>query len=524
MKNLFSSQRKQCNIKFTPLAILLLLFYFNPIHAQNFESSYTPGGTGGCSDAHDEIVYPNESFDRACCTGAPNGIVRVTADLPAPQDYKITNVSFDGLPAGLEVSAQVKAGVGTSTATVFQSAGETSTFQNIFQRNGSCAPCHILSVYFKFGPNAAPPNTNATATFDVNYCNGSNCNEYAFSFTVPVNLLEEPFLELDNGKFCVDESIDITIDRNNIGPQFLCTQPFTALNPPGRLMWTVSNKLIINDNNSFLFLTNSETISVGVKPQFQNQTVTGEVCVTHTPALISSADAWYIPLERKCKRIRFEDCSDFVAPTVPPVRLTNLCSESNEPTCYTFAQPCIENITVQDNDPLLVSSVLSDGRTVCLRSNHPCIARVTRQVQVRFEDACGNITNRTWTVKINQGLLCCQDEENPRIHSGDNEDDLSNRSAVPENGVDHSYETNQISAFPNPFQNELTVDLSNISGEFTGIKLMDVTGSTKISEDVKLDANQHIFNLRNLKAGIYIIVLQRKNLRPVKLKVVKTTL
>ena len=79
------------------------------------------------------------------------------------------------------------------------------------------------------------------------------------------------------------------------------------------------------------------------------------------------------------------------------------------------------------------------------------------------------------------------------------------------------------SAFPNPLQNELTVDFSDIRGTVTNIALMDASGSKKILEKVNTDMNQHLFNLQNYPSGVYIIMVYRKNLPPVHLKVVKTS-
>lgn len=489
------------------------------VNAQNFEwnTTYIPGDpSGGCINSFDEIVYPLESFIQSnCCSPGQNGTVFVSGNLPLPQTYQISSVTFNGVPSSVEVSTRVRAGVGSSVVDVFRTEGESPILQNTFQRDGDCSPsCFALRIYFKFGPIAAPQNTNASATFNVNYCNGSNCEELAFPVTVPVNLLEKPFLEHEEGPFCVDDWAEIAIKRNNHGPQNVCAIPFVNFTPEEKLVWTTNNpNILVGRSLTGTFTTNREVIRIGLVDPIPT---TGIICVTHTPWLQNNIKEWYLPNEKICKKVRFDDC-EYIAPSNPPISLRNVCSYDNEPSRYTFATPCIDNIRITDSDPDLDVSVGSDGKTICLESSHDC-GPSTSQVTATFEDKCGNISSAIWNIKINHGLSCC-DEDDPMRTSPGNETSDPTEAYILEKETSKS---DKLFAFPNPFNHELTVDLSEIRGKITTIQLIDAKGSTKFLETIDANVSRHRFNLQNYQTGVYVVMVYRENLSPVFIKVVKT--
>ena len=165
------------------------------------------------------------------------------------------------------------------------------------------------------------------------------------------------------------------------------------------------------------------------------------------------------------------------------------------------------------NDPMLNSYVESDGRTICVESLN-CESRTSR-LTVEFEDQCGEIQTVQWNIRIDRGLgctICNEEDPDGPIRSPEQINDL----------VEESAKSDQLFAYPNPFLDEFTVDLSHIRGNITSIQLMDGSGSIKIQEKVKSETTRHIFNMQNFQSGVYIVVVSRKDLPPKYLKVLKT--
>lgn len=70
-----------------------------------------------------------------------------------------------------------------------------------------------------------------------------------------------------------------------------------------------------------------------------------------------------------------------------------------------------------------------------------------------------------------------------------------------------------LSAYPNPFHEELMLDLSSLKNKTCTIKLSDLLGQSVFNETILADSNTRILKLSNLQEGIYILEIASENKR-----------
>jgi hypothetical protein len=87
------------------------------------------------------------------------------------------------------------------------------------------------------------------------------------------------------------------------------------------------------------------------------------------------------------------------------------------------------------------------------------------------------------------------------------------------NIVENSNEDDfNISAFPNPFDNEFVLKISTKFNDDIFLKIVDITGKT--IEEIKINNNES-FNLgNNFKNGLYYLIISQNNINEI-IKVIK---
>jgi serine protease len=70
-----------------------------------------------------------------------------------------------------------------------------------------------------------------------------------------------------------------------------------------------------------------------------------------------------------------------------------------------------------------------------------------------------------------------------------------------------------LSAYPNPFNEELTLDLTSLRSKTCTLKLSDLLGQPVFSETILVDSNIRKLKIHNLQEGIYILEIASENKR-----------
>lgn len=208
-----------------------------------------------------------------------------------------------------------------------------------------------------------------------------------------------------------------------------------------------------------------------------------------------------------CKEIQILDCEIClgcipILPAISEGNTINMCT-ADGPYCVEIGQvPCMESILYESDDPELYGWYQNDNE-ICFYTYG--VKTRTSTVQITPLNECG-VAGETveWTININNPVYCpivddpWYKQEPDKIYS------------------------NKIEAFPNPFSEQFTVDVSNVEGEITSVQLFDPFGKKQLDANSKLTAGTtYQFDTSRLSGGVYIIVVHRKYLNPISLEVVK---
>ncbi len=82
--------------------------------------------------------------------------------------------------------------------------------------------------------------------------------------------------------------------------------------------------------------------------------------------------------------------------------------------------------------------------------------------------------------------------------------------AFPSTSNNSDVELNEVSAFPNPFQDEILIEVADATQKVESIKLMDITGSVVRSIDLSSNRNVTI-NTTDLASGMYFVHVHYAN-------------
>jgi hypothetical protein len=74
-------------------------------------------------------------------------------------------------------------------------------------------------------------------------------------------------------------------------------------------------------------------------------------------------------------------------------------------------------------------------------------------------------------------------------------------SGLEENGL-----FSQVYVYPNPFNNELVIDLSSLKGENVGVEVIDITGKVLISSESEMQSMVN-FDMSSFAKGVYQVRL-----------------